>query len=114
MTAFVKAALFWFGIVAQTNAPRLLISYKKDQLKQSVKALGETSKSIRGMVIVSKKGPLEFRAKTPYPGFITMLAAWAKEQYADWPAMKRLRKSRMRCKNEDGEVIDQQKDDAAW
>ena len=109
-----EKALFWYGTVTAEDQPRLVIAMDKNTLKKSVKSLGPTNSSIRGLVVVTSKGPLEFRVKTPYPGFITSLAAWAKTNYANWPALKRLRKSRMRCKNEEGEVVDQQKDDAAW
>ena len=107
-------ALFWFGISAEDDTPLLLLATDRDALKVAVKEAGKASKSVRGQVIRSKKGWLEFRTRTPYPGFITALGEWCRAHRPQWPALKTLTGARMICRNADGEIVDRQKNDNIW
>jgi len=107
-------ALFWFGISAEDDTPLLLLSTDRDALKGAVKGAGKASKSVRGQVVRSKKGWLEFRTRTPYPGFITALGGWCRAHRPQWPALKALTGARMICRNADGEIVDRQKNDTIW
>jgi hypothetical protein len=107
-------ALFWFGVSAEEDTPMLMLSADRDALKAAVRGLGKPSKSVRGQVVRSKKGWLEFRTKTPYPGFINELGGWCRAHRSQWPALKSLTGSRMTCRNADGELVDRQRNDAIW
>lgn len=105
-------AMFWLCSVKDT--PHLLLSESRDGLKASVKSSGLKGESVRGQVVVSSKGWLEFRVRAPYPDFIEQLAAWALAHHAAWPALKRLRGARMTQRGNDGEIVSRQKNDNAW
>ncbi len=105
-------ALFWLGEVSGT--PHLLLSSSRDDLKTAARALGEHGQSVRGSVVVSSRGWLEFRTRQPYASFIDHLAGWAGAHVSDWPALSRLRDARMTQRDDSGEIVDRQKNDDAW
>ena len=106
------SALFWFREAAEDVAALLVMATDKDELKAAAKVAG--GDGVRGKVVVSKKGWLEFRVRKPAPGFIDALAAFVVSNHGDWPALRRLSGARMTQRSSDGDILDRQKNDDAW
>jgi hypothetical protein len=105
-------ALFWFTESAENDDAYLVITMGKESLKAAAKAAG--GDGVRGKVVVSKKGWIEFRVRKAAPGFVNALAAFAGANLGDWPELQRLSGSRMTQRSSDGDILDRQKNDAAW
>ena len=106
------SALFWFTEAADNGAASLAITTDKDALKAAAQAAG--GDGVRGKVVVSKKGWLEFRVRKPAAGFINALAGFTVDNHGDWPALRRLSGARMTQRSGDGDILDRQKNDSAW
>ena len=107
-------AFFWLGTPDQSKQVQLLLSAKKQELRSTVKALGEKAVGVSGEVVRTAKGYLVFRAQKPSTSFLRDLAVWYKKNRKKYPGLNALQKSRMICKNADGEIIEQQKNDILW
>lgn len=105
-------ALFWFTESAENGDACLVITMEKESLKAAAKAAG--GDGVRGKVVVSKKGWVEFRVRKAAPGFVNALAAFAVANLSDWPELQRLSGSRMTQRSSSGDILDRQKNDAAW
>ncbi|MEL6342713.1 MAG: hypothetical protein AAFV53_06245 [Myxococcota bacterium] len=107
-------AWFWYTDAAANGTPLLLMATDRDALKATAKEHAGIGQTLRGQVIATATGILEFRARSPWPGFIAALAAWAGTQHDEWPGLARLRDAQLIHQRRDGEIVDRQRADAAW
>jgi hypothetical protein len=107
---------FFFTDGGANHPAVLVLAAAPADLKAAARALptGEGIRSVRGLVVPSKAGWLEFRAKSEYDGFVGALAQWAAAHAARFPALSRLRGARMTHRDSDDTILSRQKDDAAW
>ena len=69
---------------------------------------------MRGVIAPSPRGWLHFQARRPYPDFIPALAGWTARHLTASPDLRRLVGARFTQHDDDGEIIDRQRDAAAW
>ena len=105
---------FWFAGAEQAGNAVLLLDADRGQLKSRARELEVTGAVLRGALKVSSKGWLEFQAKSAYPNFITELAAWAIHNVASTPGLSRLSGARFTQRDNEGNIVDRQKNDASW
>lgn len=101
-----KKLYFWF------NFEKFLLCSDKKELRDDVKKIGEGG--IRGEVRQSSKGYVVFQTKQDSPRFITSLARWTNKNRATCADLSVLKGARMTQRDEDGNIIDRQKEDTAW
>ncbi len=106
--------LFWFTDAGSDGQPVLLLETDPAALRAAAKPLRGTGASIRGRVVLTRRGWLEFRLKNAYAGLIPALAKWAAIHAGDWPALTRLRSARATQRDQDGAIVARERDDAAW
>jgi hypothetical protein len=101
-----KKLYFWF------NSEKFLLCSDKKELRDEAKKIGKVG--IRGEVRQSSKGYVVFQTKQDSPRFITSLARWTNKNRATCADLSVLKGARMTQRDEDGNIIDRQKEDTAW
>lgn len=109
-------AYFWTHI-AEDGQTHLELAMDRDALTQKVETIsGNLGDGLitTGRLRMHAKGFLLFQSRTKAPNFIASLARWTALWATEWPALSRLKGSRMIARDRNGDVIDRQRADAAW
>lgn len=101
-------AYFWFAEESKT----LVLETSRETLKKEAQKIGGSG--IRGKLLLSKRGSLEFRIKQEAPNLLKSIAGFVSKNVQDWPDLKKLNGSYVAHRNSAGEVISRQKSQTLW
>ncbi len=104
----------YFWMYEAENTTHLQLFSDRDTFRALSQTIKVTGKNIKGRVVVSRSGWLEFRTRSPYPNFVDQLIHWATEHHAQWPALRRLHDARMTQRDKENNILDRQKNSEAW
>ncbi|MEL6344293.1 MAG: hypothetical protein AAFV53_14335 [Myxococcota bacterium] len=108
------AVLYWFTDAGADGSPLLLLDTDSTALRVAAKAAAGAGTFSRGKLLRSPKGWPEFRTRQAHPDFVATLAAWVSANITAWPELARLNGARLVQRDENGEIVDRQKNPAAW
>ena len=101
-------AYFWFAEESKT----LILETSREALKKEAQKIGVSG--VRGKLLLSKRGSLEFRIKQEAPGLLKSLAGFVSKNIQDWPDLKKMNGAYVAHRNSAGETISRQKSQTLW
>ena len=101
-------AYFWFS----ENSKTLILETSRETLKIEAQKIGGSG--IRGKLLLSKRGSLEFRIKQEAPNLLKSIAGFVSKNVQDWSDLKKMNGAYVAHRNSAGEVISRQKSQTLW
>ncbi|MFT5682109.1 MAG: hypothetical protein ACI8RZ_003027 [Myxococcota bacterium] len=106
-------ALFWFH--RGSDGVTLVLAEDRAALRDATKATGLAGgESVKGHLLRSPKGWLEFRASRDLDAFLPDLARWATAHAPRWPALRTLRGARLTVRDSEDNITARYRDESLW
>ena len=112
-------ASLWFCFGGDPDAPDLVLADRAEDPKgqgfvPKAKALASQGKVAQGIASRKAGGVLTMVSRSPFPDFVTGLAAWAAEHVGAHRGLLGLKDARFTQVDKSNSVVDQQSDPTAW
>ena len=105
---------FWLTDDDGSGNPFLLLHPDPQKLKAEAKEIKAKGNKVNGKVRMASKGYIEFRSKNGFSNFVGTLALWVRSNLDKHPELAKFSGARFIQANDKKEILDRQKDSAAW